>query len=156
MNADPPTTREDAFIALFDEIPPLFFRLRGLAERVHAALNMSAGQRALLRDVVDHGPVTAPDLAAMRSVTRQAIQPVVDDLLARGLAETRPNPRHQRSSLIVATQEGVTLHGTMKAAEREGLRSISGEFSLSELTAALAAVRQISKVLSQHYSDDPT
>lgn len=145
---------EDAFIALVDEVPPLFFRLRALAEYVHAERGMSAGQRAVLRDVVEEGPLTAPDLAAMRSVTRQAVQPVIDELSERGLVETRENPRHKRSSLVFATERGVQTHAFMRDQERAGLELVAREFTLGELTAALQAVRHVSKVLKLHFPDD--
>lgn len=88
-----PTKREELFVALVDEVPPLFFRLGGLAERAHIARGMSAAQRAVLRDIVEHGPLTAPELASMRSATRQAVQPVIDELLAEALVKAQDNSR---------------------------------------------------------------
>jgi DNA-binding MarR family transcriptional regulator len=150
-----PAKPEELFIALVDEIPPLFFRLRGLAERAHYARGISAAQRAVLRDIVEHGPLTAPGLAAMRTVTRQAVQPVIDELFAEGLVEAQDNPRHKRSCLIVATKQGVKTHAAIRADELKALKHTAREFSLAELTSALDAIRHVSKVLRQHFPEDP-
>jgi DNA-binding MarR family transcriptional regulator len=148
-------TREAALIALADAIPPLFFKLRALAERAHAHAGISAGLRALLRDLVQDGPATAPDLAARRHVSRQAVQPMIDELIAVGLAEARANPRHKRSHLNAATPKGVTLHGRLAAAERAGLKRAAQEVNRDELIAARDTLLRVAAILNQHFPDAP-
>ncbi len=156
MMHQPAPTPESALIALADEIPPLFFRLRTLAERLHLDVGMTAAMRAVLRDIVERGALTVPELAAMRSVTRQAVQPIVDDLMAGGLATTVPNPRHKRSLLIAATPSGQTRHEQMRAAELVALRSFATAFDPQQLSVTLDTLCALSNALKQALPDDVT
>jgi DNA-binding MarR family transcriptional regulator len=147
----PLTSIEESLIALADEVPPLFFRLRNLVENLHSEESISAGGRAVLRDIVTMGRQSVPELAALRSLTRQAVQPVVDDLAGLGLVAMEANPRHKRSPLWRATAAGEALHRAMRQREIDALRSLAHEFSQSEIEASLAAIRFMSKALAGHF-----
>jgi DNA-binding MarR family transcriptional regulator len=51
-------------------------------------------------------PLTASQAARRLGTTRQAVQRTTNELLARGLATTEPNPDHRASPFIVLTPEG--------------------------------------------------
>ncbi len=153
MLDEPSSVVEDALIAFADEVPPLFFRLRGLVDRLHGDSCISAGGRSVLRDLVTLGPKSVPELAAMRSISRQAVQQVVDDLVSMALVHIAPNPRHKRSPLWSASAEGVELHNAMRQREKAALRNLAGEFTPFEIDASLQAIRFISKALAGHFPE---
>lgn len=100
---------QDALAALVDETVLLDQRLQWVAERIYGEDGKRGTRRGLLRGLVRYGPQTVPALARARSVTRQNVQPVVDALVADGLARIAANPRHARSPLVVATDRGAGL-----------------------------------------------
>ena len=73
--------------------------------------------RAILLDLADGERFTAPQLAEMRPVSRQAIQPVLTRLRERGLIAPHPNPRKRRSPFYGITRKGRTLLAKGRAAE---------------------------------------
>lgn len=134
-------------IAIADEVPPLFFRLRALAEQLHQDTGINAPARAVLHDLVQLGAMTAPELAKLRSVTRQAVQPVLDQLFAQGLVGSMPNPRHKRSPRFQATDRGLALHRAMYFREQAALERLVGQLDVSALQSGLSALRTLSQLL---------
>lgn len=149
MKKSPTIAFTDALLALADEVPRVFFRLRAVAEDLHAEAGMTPGKRAILRDIVERGALSAPQLAAMRSLTRQAVQPFIDDLLTDGLASKAPNPKHQRSHLIAATAAGRSMYKKIRATEVEALSVAAPDFSVAELKAATEVLRRLCAMLDE-------
>jgi DNA-binding MarR family transcriptional regulator len=89
----------------------LYHVLAGTADRAHAGLGITAGQRAVLDILHTRGPCTVPQVARAQGVSRQHIQMVVNGLLKAGLAECLGNPDHLRSPLVRLSASG------LKAAE---------------------------------------
>jgi DNA-binding MarR family transcriptional regulator len=58
-----------------------------------------------------------PDIARSKSVTRQHIQLLVDELAGSDLVEHKPNPAHLRSPLIALSRKGETLFASMRKRE---------------------------------------
>ena len=109
--------------------------------------------RAVLRDLIEHRALTTPDLAALRSVTRQGVQPVVDELVKAGLAVGRPNPRHKRSPLIAATEKGHLRYQEMRASELAALQSVALEFDAQKLAITIETLRAVSNALKQQFPE---
>lgn len=139
----------DAMLALADEVPRLFFRLRAVAEELHADTGMTPGKRAILRDIVERGALSAPQLAALRSLTRQAVQPFIDDLIADDLAYKAPNPNHQRSPLIAATPAGRRIYKKIRTTEVEALSAAAPDFSVAELQSTADVLRRLCALLDE-------
>jgi len=51
-------------------------------------------------------PQTVPSIARAMGLTRQAVQRLVNELVADGLIEGRPNPAHRRANLFALTDLG--------------------------------------------------
>lgn len=51
-------------------------------------------------------PMNAPQIAEAMGLTRQGVQKHINLMLAEGLLESQPNPRHTRSPLFSLTQKG--------------------------------------------------
>ena len=79
---------------------------------------------------------TVPDLARERTVSRQHIQSVVNELLDAGLAMAVRNPSHRRSPLLELTDEGLRRLRIVEAREAEYLTRIAPSVSHLELAAA--------------------
>jgi DNA-binding MarR family transcriptional regulator len=107
-----------------DETLALFQRLRWVAEQIYGADGRSTARRGILRGLLRYGPQTVPELARARSVTRQNIQPVVDALVADGLAERVDNPAHARSPRIRVTSKGEVLVHRMDVIDARVLDTI--------------------------------
>lgn len=95
----------EAVAELMFEVAQCFFRIRafGLKE---GFITDVGGAFGLIRSLALHGPLTVPQIARMRPVSRQRMQKLSDALAAEGLVEFIDNPKHQRSKLIELTASG--------------------------------------------------
>lgn len=150
---DTKTPAASELMAIADLVPRLFFKLRILSESLHRDDDLSTPERGVLIDIAIHGPLTSPQIAALRPVTRQAIQPVLTKLLERGYVEIIPNPRHRRSPLHKLTATGERLLTRLRQREVEftaamyedgvGVRPEFALARLSEVHETLAAYDQL-------------
>lgn len=90
-------------------------KVNAVVEALHGGF--SAPARMTLRSVVEIGPMTVPQIAALRPVSRQYVQSVVDELKAAGLVELVENTAHKRSKLVQATAHGARLMAEMTTRE---------------------------------------
>lgn len=107
-------------------------RVKGLSPTARSALLRLAGE-----------PLTVPQLARQRGVSRQSMQVLVDRLAGAGLVEYAANPDHQRSERVVMTaagREALGLANRRHAAWLAGLLPLTNEPALH---AAIAQLREI-------------
>jgi DNA-binding MarR family transcriptional regulator len=137
----------ELLLGIADRISRLFFKLRALGDRVYAPLGIATSERGVLRDLAGGGLLTAPQLAALRLVSRQALQPVLAGLLERGLVATRPNPRKRRSPYYGITRAG---RGVLTQGRTRELALLSGRldgFDREELARSLELLRRLETAL---------
>lgn len=145
----PAQGRRTARIAgLIREVRQLFHLLREVGTGLHADLGVSASLRAVLESLVRHGPATVPELARQRPVSRQHIQRIVDELLARGLVRLEENPAHKRSSRVALTDRGAKLFSSMSAREQVPLARLAARLSPGELETTLKVLAQTRESLA--------
>jgi DNA-binding MarR family transcriptional regulator len=124
-----------------------FQALKATGDALHADLGVSASLRAVLEHLEAHGPVTVPDMARAKKVTRQHIQQLVDAGIGAGLAEARPNPAHRRSPLIALTPKGAEVFAEIRKRERKALAALSAElgpdFNGRDAAIAIAALDRL-------------
>ena len=65
-----------------------------------------SGERSILRILKEAGPSTVPQIARVRSTSRQNVQVIINRLSAEGRVELRSNPSHKRSKLVALTPRG--------------------------------------------------
>ena len=116
-----------------------------------AGTDVSPPVRALLAALDASGPRAVPKLAVALGVTRQAVQPLVDALVAAGRAELLPNAANRRSPLVRLTEEGQRLFAAIRAVEMTPMMRIAKRFpaveianarrTITGLTLAVAALR---------------
>jgi DNA-binding MarR family transcriptional regulator len=114
-----PEITESAFNVLINETSIFFHRLKIVAEEVHHQGEMSGALRGLLRSLDKHGEQTVPQLARDRSVTRQHIQPLVNQLAEAGYIEFVENPAHKRSPFARLTRQGKKTVDAMNRREHK-------------------------------------
>ncbi len=97
---------ESAFNQLINETVQLFHRLKIVADEVHQQGVMSGGLRGILRQLNKLGEQTVPQMARDRSVSRQNVQMLVNQLAVNGYVEFVENPAHKRSPFVRLTAAG--------------------------------------------------
>jgi DNA-binding MarR family transcriptional regulator len=137
------TSREPALLALADATAALFHRLHRVSEQLHGGGRLSAGRRALLRDLAANGPQTVAHLARRRPVARQYIQTLVNALERDALVERRANPSHRRSPLVRLTARGRRRVREIDAREARLLRSGGLPVGDRELRAACETLSRV-------------
>ena len=129
----------------------LFQRLRATSDELLDATGINSSQRAVLEFLSGQPPQTVPAVAREKTVSRQHIQTVVNDLLDLGLVEAIDNPSHKRSPMIRTTAAGEALFDAIRSNERELLAALAKHFSSQDLRVALATLESLDGLLA---SDD--
>lgn len=137
-----PDERVDAIKAVVRETRSLFQALRALADATHADLGVNASMRAIMEFLAQKGPQTVPSMAQAKTVSRQHVQTIVDELIRRGLAEPQNNPQHKRSPLVALTKQGEAVFAAISQREAGLFAELAASGSSSEFkTLALALAR---------------
>jgi DNA-binding MarR family transcriptional regulator len=110
-------SRVEKMVALTQAVRGVFNRLKALGDELHGDLDVTTAMRAVMETLSDAGPMTVPQIAKLKGVTRQHIQLLADALVEGGLALVKENPAHRRSSLIALTDKGRRAFGKMRARE---------------------------------------
>lgn len=100
-------------------------------------LGLTAAMRAVLQQVEQGGALTVPDIARARGVSRQHIQRLVDEMLARHLVGLEDNPAHLRSPRVVLTAQGSRLARAIAEREESLAARLARGMSASDTAAAL-------------------
>jgi DNA-binding MarR family transcriptional regulator len=129
---------------LFEETRLLFHALKQWVETLHQGLGLSAAMRGVLELLLRGGPMTVPDMARNRGVSRQHIQQQVDALLESELVERSANPAHRRSPIITLSDRGRALIQNMQAREQNAIARLQvgvSDNAVEEAAQVLAAWR---------------
>ena len=98
--------------------------------------------RAVMEHLAENGPMTVPQIARSKNVTRQHIQPLADELVAAGFAIYEENPGHKRSQLVKLSRMGERTFDTIRKREKTYLDAVAAGFSAEELeTVVMVLVR---------------
>ncbi|WP_207626895.1 MarR family winged helix-turn-helix transcriptional regulator [Photorhabdus stackebrandtii] len=82
-------------------------------------------------------PLSAPQIAAAMSITRQGAQKQLNLGLKAGMVKTIINPRHERSPLYRLTGLGQHTFDTATSLETEWMESLVKDAELNELKVTL-------------------
>ena len=121
----------------------LFQVLATQGTALHSDIGVTASQRAVLEALDQQEPRTVPQIAKDKSVTRQHIQTLVNELQARKLVEVLENPSHQRSSLIQRTARGRKLFADMRTREARVLAAMARQIPADDLKITLQTLKRI-------------
>lgn len=124
-------------------------RARIRAESGGSGEGVTISQVAMMRRLVECGPMSASELAASEHVSQQAIAQRLELLGPMELLEMSPDPNDRRRKLVSITQKGRDLLAGLSASEEEWLaRAIAESVSGAELPELSSAIRLIDRIAS--------
>jgi DNA-binding MarR family transcriptional regulator len=147
LSAEAPKATMDAteeLQILLGEVSVLANQLRKAGDEAEAA---GMGAQSILKVLGNDGALTVPEIARIRSTSRQNIQILVNRLESEGCVELARNPAHQRSSLVRITDRG---HAVLEAARREESKSFEKmlpHLAGADMASAAAVLRRIRDLL---------
>ena len=144
--------RTQAGAALFDvivETLETFFRLRAAGMRHGTVTPRGGGLWGLLRILKLEGPRTVPQIARARSVARQHVQKLANEMAAEGLIEFIDNPAHRRSKLMRLTRKGDAAFEELTARIVETAETLAHGMDLRELRTAAGVLRRLRERLDR-------
>jgi DNA-binding MarR family transcriptional regulator len=104
---------------------------------------MTGGLRSILRSLDKLGEQTVPQMARARSVSRQHVQALVNQLVKERLVEFIANPAHKRSPLARLTLLGRKTVDAMNRNEAALLDKADLSVSEKELREAAETLRTV-------------
>ncbi|MGL4278843.1 MAG: MarR family winged helix-turn-helix transcriptional regulator [Albidovulum sp.] len=110
---------------------------------MNEARGITAARRAVMEHLANNQPMTVPQVAEAKSVSRQHIQTVADELVALGLACWSDNPAHRRSRLLGLTDQGTALFADIRAEEDKLIEGLAAELDDVSVAAGLRSLEQL-------------
>lgn len=135
------------------------FQAAGEMRRSGEVIAAQVGQtqaRWQLMSVVSEGRWTVPDVARDLGVTRQGVQRIADELVADGLAQYVPNPRHRRSPLVQLTARGRDTLAKITAVARRTNQGMTRMFTAGQLDQTREFLTRVIAALQERSPDDQT
>ena len=126
---------------------PLMQAAETLAEQGLAGTGLTVRTRAVLEILHKHGDASVPQIADRLDIKRQYVQLMINDTLAEGLTEQRPNSRHKRSSLIALTPRGAELIERVIAREHATVEALGEPFDTADIATALDVIQRVTSAL---------
>lgn len=141
-------SKQEKLTAVCRQVRTCFNRLKAVADTLHEDLGVTASMRAVMEALADRSPQTVPAIAAAKSVSRQHIQIIMNDLDRAGLVASSPNPGHRRSPHFALTPKGRDIFKVIARREREPLARVAASMSADSLEHALAALAELNERLA--------
>ena len=135
-----PHASPDELAAVFDLLGPLY---RQTVRNLEQASTVPVGVRAVLDLLRVRESLTVPRIADVLGLSRQFVQRCVNEAEELGWVESRPNPAHQRSSLVVITESGRELVTGIRAGEAESLAPVAATMSRDDVAACVRVLTQL-------------
>ena len=132
------------------QVRRLFQRMASENDAMHSASGISASKRSILESLARKEPLSVPQMARERSVSRQNVQVIINDLLEEGLVETRDNPAHKRSVLIQRSAAGRQISDDIKAREIAVIADMVTEFDTPELRTTARTLQGMMDYFDSH------
>jgi DNA-binding MarR family transcriptional regulator len=142
-----PDMHESDLYRVIVAIRQLFHELGSLGSELHQAQGVTSSMRAVMEALAKDGPRTVPRIARSKSVTRQHIQTIVNELVENGLMETADNPDHKRSPLIRLTAKGQGSFADIQRREAELLPHLAAAVSKTALKTTAGTLAKLQETL---------
>ena len=125
------------------ETRKLFHSLAQASAELNQESGITASMRAVMEALYPDNELTVPDIARQKQVTRQYIQQIANELLARSLTQSLDNPAHKRSPLIKLTPSGLKQFSAIIDREQKLLQSLSNEFDEQNLAQTADTLKSL-------------
>jgi DNA-binding MarR family transcriptional regulator len=147
-------TKKPPFSSVLNELMSECFRLNRSYLDVSQQLTEGAGvtgtQWGVLAALGQGGePTTVAATARRMGLARQSVQRITDVLADTGLVNYLPNPEDKRAKLVEVTAAGRALLADMKARQHAWVDSIVGDYSDTDIDAAIQLIKNIRQRISQ-------
>ena len=134
----------DAAMAdLVMEVLSAYFTLRKAGMGSGLVSERGQGLWGFLRMLKHEGPMTVPQVARRRGVSRQYILGMANKLSRAGLVTFEPNPQHRRSQLLALTPAGDIELQDLERRFKRLAASIADGFDAAELAKAAEIVSAV-------------
>jgi DNA-binding MarR family transcriptional regulator len=121
-------------------------RLLEAAQELAANGGLTAAWWQVLGGVLDQ-PRTVAAIGRRMGMTRQGVQRVADLLVARHLAEYRPNPEHRRAKLLACTEAGYWAIRRISLVAHPFSNRTGAQLTTDELRNTLTTMRHLVALL---------
>jgi DNA-binding MarR family transcriptional regulator len=142
---------------LLTELVIAAFRLNGrlleTAQQLAAHGELTAAWWQVLGGVVDQ-PRAVAEIARRMGMTRQGVQRVADLLVARDLAEYRPNPSHRRAKLLACTEAGHWAIRQIALSQHPWANEIGATVGAEQLHDTLTTMQRLIAALETNLARD--
>jgi len=145
-----------ALTALILECFRLNGRLLAAGDALVAPLGLTSARWQVLGAVAlasQPGPIA--HIARAMGLTRQNVRRIVQDMVAAGLLELRPNPHHRRAPLVCLTAEGRRVHAATEALQRPWAEALARGLAPEAIAQAHALLRTLCERLGDEETDTP-
>lgn len=142
--------RGKALGSLIFEVLRLSGRLTLSGDALMADIGLTSARWQIL-GVVGYLPTprTVSQIARTMGQSRQAVQRIVNDLVAAGALVLLDNPAHKRAALVALTDQGRTLIAQAEARRVPWTEELAAQTAGHDLRAAQAALSALRKALER-------
>ncbi|MEZ6028565.1 MAG: MarR family winged helix-turn-helix transcriptional regulator [Hyphomonadaceae bacterium] len=137
-----------AITGLIEEIVQAYHRLTRASDQLHAKLGLTTGMRSVLLTLENGPPLTISAIAVQRSVSRQFMQRLVQDMVGGGWLSLEINPEDRRVSLVAPTAKARRAIVKLRKVETPLFSELQSHFSQADLTRATDVLKRINVLLS--------
>jgi DNA-binding MarR family transcriptional regulator len=144
----------EALSDLIVEIFRINGRLLAAGDRLVADLGLTSARWQVIGAIAIAGQAqTVPTIARTMGLTRQAVQRLINELMADGLVEARPNPGHRRARLFSLTSSGTSAFAAATARQAPWAEALAAGCSVPEIKATEAVLRALRGRLEAQQTD---
>jgi DNA-binding MarR family transcriptional regulator len=124
---------------------PLVLNSARVVDATLRPAGVTVGMRAVLEDLHEKGAGTVPLIAGHLDLPRQGVQRHVNDLLALGYVETKPNRAHRRSVLLALTPTGRQVIEDVITADFHQLATLAVDCTEEEIRIAAKVLASLDR-----------
>lgn len=152
MAENHPIEQKQLFVSMFQEIFTLLSKLHRISEDllVAAESDMTHSCWTILSIIhCEPEPLTVPQIAQLRSTSRQAVQRQICLLLENGYIEAVENPQNKRSPLYKVTAVGADYYQDVRAkVYGQWLADVAKIVGVEQAEQFLASIRMLDEALN--------
>jgi len=123
-----------------------YFRIEAVTQAT-TGFATAGGEWGCLRTLVKEGPMTVPEMARSKPVSRQHCQTTCNALEAQGLVEFIDNPKHKKSKLVRITKKGRAKFDSMREQFLDAAGVYAPLFTAAEVGTATDVCRRAREMI---------
>ncbi len=146
----------EALTTLILEVFRFNGRLLVAGDRLVAGLGLSSARWQVMGAIaLSPSPEPVARLARNMGLSRQGVQRIVHELQEEGIVALRPNPHHQRASLVVLTDAGRRRYEAAGKLQAPWANKLAAGLEPKALIAAVRLLEQLRTRLEKEHDNAP-